>query len=519
MIRTDRLQKNLVQFRKRLEGEPALRFVEDLVRDHPQVRIYLVGGMVRDAASGRADRKDFDVVVSRVPAHRLEAFLAARGRVSLVGKTFGVFKFSPKGVDLRDQIDVALPRREHSVAPGGYRDFEIQSNADLPIEEDLSRRDFTVNAMAWDWKRSQLIDPFGGLEDLRLKQIRAVGDPGERFREDSSRILRALRFACQLGFDIESPTWNAVRELMPQINDRRVDRPSDRVVPYEVIAGEILRTFVFDPAKAFDLYDQSRAFEQLMPEVLEMKGCPQPEMYHTEGDVWTHARMALSCLKSDAFREQFGSGPVEAELVMAVLFHDLGKPYTVQTPEKDGVDRIRFDKHDAVGADLAKKICTRLKLSSPPSDEPLHVDPDNVWWLVKNHLLGIRSDVDRMKNSTLEKYFLKDVQMGQRLLKLIFADGMATISPGGKPTVTDFFKIVDRVEKLKKLRLEREPFRPLLNGHEIMEAFDLEPGPRIGELLDMLREEQLAGRIQSREAALQFLKGYACIKMMGDERK
>ena len=500
----------MARFQDWVISEPAVAFIRELIGTFPESEVHFVGGMVRDAALGLNDHKDFDVVVGRVSANRLERFLAARGKVSLVGKTFGVFKFSPRGIDLKSQIDVALPRREHSLIPGGYRDFTVQSDASLPIEEDLSRRDFTVNAMAWDWKRSELIDPFGGLQDLRMKHIRAVGGPMERFREDYSRILRALRLACQLGFDIEVRTWESVKELMPHINDRRIERPWGRVVPHEVIAREFLRAFVCDPTRAFDLYDRSGGFTQLMPEVEEMKACPQPEMYHAEGDVWEHTRLALASLTSDAFHRQFGPRPLEAELVTAVLLHDVGKPHTMKTPDRDGVDRIRFDQHDAVGAGLAKKICTRLKLSSAPGDDPLHVDSDNVWWLVKNHLLGIRSDVDEMKNSTVEKYFLKDAHLGERLLRLIYADGMATVSPDGEPTVSNFFRIVDRVERLRRLRAEREAFTPLVNGHDIMQAFGLKPGPRVGELLELLREQQLTGRIRSRDKAFDFLRKHIC---------
>jgi tRNA nucleotidyltransferase/poly(A) polymerase len=500
-------QVNLARFHERIRQEQAVAFLDGLLHAFPESKVYFVGGMVRDAALGKADRKDFDMVIGGVPAGQLEAFLSPRGKVGYFGKTFGVFKFVPRGIGIKGPIDIALPRKEHSLAPGGYRDFEIQSNPNLPIEEDLSRRDFTINAMAWDLRVSRLIDPFGGLDDLESRQLRAVGDPMSRFDEDYSRVLRALRFACQLGFGIETLTWNAVMECMPHMNDLRVNNSSERLVPFEVIAKELLKAFVCDPPRAFDLYEQSGGFEQLMPEVLEMRGCPQPGQYHAEGDVWRHTRMALESLQSKAFQEQFDSPSLEAELVLTVLLHDIGKPRTIRTPENNGTDRIRFDQHDTLGAGLAKTICTRLKLSSPPGDDPLHVDPDNVWWLVKSHLIGIRSDLDQMKNRTVEKYFLLDQQLGRKLLMLIFSDGMATLSPDGQPTVSNYHRLVQRVEALKKLRAEQTFLRPLLNGHEIMEAFDLQPGPKIGQLLDLLREEQLAGRIESRKDALEFLKG------------
>jgi poly(A) polymerase len=205
-------------------------------------------------------------------------------------------------------------------------------------------------------------------------------------------------------------------------------------------------------------------------------------------------------------RDEFEAEPLSAELVMAVLFHDIGKPFTIKTPEADGVDRIRFDQHDTLGAELAKRISIRLKLSSPPSDDPLHVDPEKIWWLIRSHLIGIRSDIENMKNRTMEKYFLLDERLGQLLMMLIFADGTATLSPEGKGTTSNYFKIVERVEELKKIRSEKIFFRPLLNGNEIMTLFDLKPGPHIGRLAGLLREEQLSKRIQTREEAIDFLR-------------
>lgn len=500
------IQKNLIPFQARLKNEPTLFFLDRLAAKYPLARIHLVGGIVRDGLMGRLESRDYDVVVGGMTPSQLERFLSGEGKVVLAGKSFGVFKFTPKGADPRLQIDVALPRREHSTYPGGYRDFEVQSDAALPIEEDLSRRDFAVNAMAWDWKASQLLDPFDGLGDIQSRRIRAVGEPAERFGEDYSRMLRALRFSCQLGYDIEPRTWSAVQENMSHINDMRGDRPSERVVPHEVMAKELLKAFRMDAVKAFDLYEESGGFFQLIPELLKMKGCPQPEIYHSEGDVWRHTRMALGALTSEEFRRQLGDEPPDAELVMAVLFHDIGKPFTIKTPQANGVDRIRFDQHDTLGAAMARKICVNLRLSSQPGDDPLHVDAENIWWLVKNHLLGIRGDIENMKNRTIEKYFLLDEMLGMKLLRLIFCDGSATISPEGKPTISNFLRIADRVRELKAIRAEKIYFRPLVNGHDIMRLFGLKPGRPIGELLELLREEQLSGRVQTRREAIDFVK-------------
>ena len=195
-------------------NDPLLSFVEPFLEAHPTAHLYVVGGAVRDALRGVA-LKDFDLVVSGLEPERLEIWLQAHGTVSFVGKRFGVWKFSPHHDPNNPQIDIALPRKDLSIGEeGGYRQFLVESDPFLPIEKDLARRDFTVNAMAYDWRTNQLIDPFDGQADLRARIIRCVGKPWERFQEDSSRILRALRFACVLRSTIEPQTWDSLRELV-----------------------------------------------------------------------------------------------------------------------------------------------------------------------------------------------------------------------------------------------------------------------------------------------------------------
>jgi tRNA nucleotidyltransferase (CCA-adding enzyme) len=199
---------------------PELGFLRALATRFPQAQVYLVGGAVRDAMLGR-ETKDLDFVVRGVPGDALERFLGG-GRVHYVGKTFGVYKFVPNGWDPAEAIDVALPRTEHSeTLSGAYREFAVQSDPTLRVEDDLGRRDFTVNAMALDVLTGDLIDPYDGKGDLCKRRLRAVGDPDLRFAEDYSRMLRGLRLACQLTFDWEPGTWASLCRLMPQINAAR----------------------------------------------------------------------------------------------------------------------------------------------------------------------------------------------------------------------------------------------------------------------------------------------------------
>ncbi len=513
-----------------LETHPELTFVQKLLQRFPEAELYLVGGAVRDAALGRTQNKDYDFVVRQVAPEALQEFLGTLGHVNLVGKTFGVFKFVPHHNNPYhphhpspiEPIDIALPRRESPVArTGAYRDFAVYADPFVPIEDDLSRRDFTINAMAirlsLDGRgpakgggEGALIDPFGGMNDIESKTIRAVGNAHERFCEDYGRMLRAIRFACQLNFTIEKATWEALRELAPHINDGVPSEslqslPSSPsfpyVVPRETIGKELVKAFTHNPVHALDLCDASGLLQELMPEVLTMKNCPQPAEYHTEGDVFVHTRMALEALQGDMFKKEFISNPtINATLVIATLLHDVGKPSTLKTPELHGVDRIRCDGHDTAGATMSRAITERLKMSQYPKDSPLHVDPDNVSWLVQHHLIDAMAHV--MRPGTVEKYFFKDPAMGDNLCKLIFADGSASIMPNGTKGLEGYYRMKERIQALEALHASKQGLpNPLLSGEEIMEVLGIPAGPQIGKALEALREAQLEGNVKTKNEA------------------
>lgn len=479
-------------FNEIIKTEKPLGFIFKLLKAYPRAEVFLVGGMVRDLILGRPSI-DYDFVVRNLELKKLEDFLKKAGRVNLVGKNFGVLKFRPKGSRL-EAIDLALPRTEFALGTGGYHDFKVQSDHKLPIQEDLSRRDFTINAMAWDLKKRKLIDPFGGQGDLKRGLIKAVGLPEERFKEDYSRILRALRLMVQLDFKIEIKTWGAVKKLIGCLNDK--------VVPRETIAKEFLKSLEESPLKTFDFYEQSGAFKVLMPEILAMKKVVQPEEFHTEGDVFIHTKMALATLDSKWFK-QFFPTKNSLEAVLAILFHDIGKPGTFTAPASPKEGRVRFNNHNVVGAEIARDICDRLKLSSYEG----RVNTERVFWLVKNHLILMAGKIVEMRATTIEKYFFNDKFSGEDLLRLSLADVLATIPPSGQPNLTNFNLILARIKELTKVGpKKKELAKPLLNGHEIMKKFKLKSGPKIGELTKALREEQLSGRLKDKQGAFKFLK-------------
>ncbi|MDP2685301.1 MAG: CCA tRNA nucleotidyltransferase [bacterium] len=474
-----------------LKRKKELLFISQLQKQFPKAEIFLVGGIVRDTLLGLPS-KDYDFVIRNIPTGKLLTFLKTQGWVDLVGKKFGVLKFTPRGSKL--QIDIALPRTEHAFNTGGYKDFDVQSDYKLPIEDDLARRDFTINALAYNWQNNKIIDLYKGLDDLKKKRIKTVGLAEDRFKEDYSRTLRAIRFACQLDFVIENKTWTAIKKLTPKINTKI---KGDFVVPRETIAKEMVKAFVNNPAKAFMLYDKSGLAKQLMPELLKMKKCPQPKNFHSEGDVWQHTLMCLENLQSKKFQKRFDNSPLTAELVLATIFHDLGKPYTIKK-----VDRLRFNNHDTKSAELSTEILNRLKISNA------EVDIDKVNWLCRKHMITTHTKKSPMKNITLEKYFFNKATPGFDLLRLTFADVMATVPQKTKrPDFKDFNSIVKQIDRLRKTASQKQSLpKVIINGHEIMKYFKLKSGPAIGKLLNALREEQLKGKIKTKQQAYAWLK-------------
>jgi len=339
-------------------------------------------------------------------------------------------------------------------------------------------------------------------------------------------MLRALRFICQLNaiesktdkdWQIEKNTWLALKENIKNLNKikRKIELKKNgnlsfpkikekRVVPEETIAKEFLKSFKENPIQAMDLYDKSGAFKEIMPELLKMKGCPQPKNFHYEGDVWEHTKIALKKLFSKDFKKEFNNEPASLELILATLFHDIGKPYTIQTPEKDGTDRIRFNEHDRVGAKKAKEIGKRLKLSSPPN---IGVDIDDICWLIKEHMILVRGDIKKMRNSTIEKYFFNPDKPSKDLLKISFADVSATIPKSGKPNFTEYEQMKKRIKELKEMGKNKKdlPDR-LINGHDVIKALDIKAGPKVGEVLRQVREKQLQGELKTKQEALEFIK-------------
>ena len=356
-----------------LREHQSLSWIQPFLFDHKEAKLFLVGGAVRDACLKR-QTKDFDFVLSGLNKDAIEKWFGAHGEVDFTGKTFGVYKFIPAVVSSRfpiEPIDIALPRTESSLpdSQGGYREFAIEARMDLPIEMDLGRRDFTVNAMAYDIGAGKLIDPFHGLRDIKAKVIRAVGVPTERFQEDLTRLLRAIRFSCSLGFHIEENTWNAIHDSAARINYLKTD--DSWIVPREAVGREFLKSFLHDPACTLIKYDVSGLFALL---------------FH-EFDL-TRA----TALTSDAA----GLTP----RLLVALFLSAADPIEAQRR----ADEYRFYQF--------------------PKDGRWHIDLEEVMWLLRSaHALDVIEDPLAIPGSLFERIFLG--AKGEELLALMHLTGSA----------------------------------------------------------------------------------------------
>ena len=409
---------------------------------------YLVGGCVRDLLVG-AQPKDFDVATDARPERIMELF----PKSGQVGAHFGV-------VLVRDgfaQVEVATFRSDHDYADG-RRPASVHFESGP--RQDVLRRDFTINGLMMEADTGKVLDYVGGRADLERRVVRAIGDPDARFREDHLRLLRAVRLAARLGFEIDSTTFEAIgrhHALILKVSAERVREELTRIL----IAGGARR--------GFDLLDASGMLADLLPEVAAMKGVEQPPEFHPEGDVWTHTLLLLEHLDHPS-----------ATLAWGALLHDVGKPATFRVAE-----RIRFDGHVEEGVRLAHGILNRLRFSRD--------DMERVEALVANHMRF--KDAHRMKESTLKR-FLRMPDFGEHL-ELHRLDRLASNRN------LESYELVKR--KLEELPEEQLKPAPLVTGADLI-AEGYEPGPRFAEMLAAVEDAQLEGRVGSREEALAMVR-------------
>lgn len=407
------------------------------------------GGSVRDRLLG-LKAQDYDVATDAVPERVMELF----PQHTAVGAKFGVVL-----VHMEDgaSVEVATFRTDKSYRDGRHPD---QVEYARTPQEDVARRDFTVNGLLERPETGEVLDYVGGRADLVARVIRAIGEPERRFREDHLRMLRGVRFAARLGFDLETETMRAMRRLAGEIGG----------ISRERVRDELLKMLTEGHARrAFELLETTGLLQEVLPEVAAMRGVEQPREYHPEGDVWTHTLLLLEYF--DAL-----PAPRAPELGLAVLLHDVGKPKTFRRAP----DRIRFDSHAAVGAKMTEAICGRLRVSAS--------ETARVVAMVADHMKF--KDLPQMRMST-RKRFLRQPGFEQDLE----LHRMDCLSSHGDLSLYEY-------ARQELARTPAEQLRPprLLTGADLI-AMGYAPGPRFREILEAVEDAQLEGLIANGEAA------------------
>lgn len=412
--------------------------------------VYKVGGPVRDRLLGTVTGKDTDYLVRLIPIERLQWLLQRHGHVNLVGKSFGVIKFTPIVGEGQEAVtyDIALPRTESSTGVA-HTDFHVDFDPQVPVERDLLRRDFTINAMAENCATGAVVDPAGGQADLMARCLRMVF-PGA-FQDDPLRILRGAQFLARFEMTLDPATREAMREAVPLVATVSMERVAEELTK--------LITLSTRPSQGFKLLQELGALKIILPELEETVGVDQPGGYHAF-PVFEH-----SLYTADA-------APADLRLRWAALLHDINKP---QCKQVDG-SKATFYAHEKMGSRTARRVLRRLRYPNELADE--------VSLLVDRHMFT---------TSVTDKGLRRLIrwlgpQMIYDLLNLRRADVVAQ-GMGGKTDDVDELeqRITDEINK-------RPPFglKDLaINGRDLMSELNLPPGPKIGEILSCLLEQVL----------------------------
>ena len=411
---------------------------------------YYVGGCVRDRLLGR-DIQDWDVATS-APSAKVRSLFE---RSEEVGAAFGVVLVHAADAT----VEVATFRKDFD-CQDGRRPKRVTFTS--LVEEDVRRRDFTINGLLYDPIGNKVLDLVEGREDIARKLVRAIGNPLERFAEDHLRMLRAVRFAARLGFEIEAATLAAIRNSAPAIVRITAER----------IRDELTRTLTEGGARrGLELLDQTGLLAEILPEVATLKGVEQSPEHHPEGDVWTHTLLLLENLPAMA----------SVTLAMGALLHDIGKPATFER----GPDRIRFYGHVEAGVEIGEKICRRLRFSNRETEQ--------ISALIGNHMRFMH--LQQIRTSKLKK-FLRRPDFAEHL-ELHRLDCTAS---HGKLDNYEFAR-----QALETFGEEGLRPAPLVSGRSLIKN-GFQAGPSFSKIIEAAEAAQLEGTFETQEAGLEWVR-------------
>jgi tRNA nucleotidyltransferase (CCA-adding enzyme) len=432
---------------------------------------YVVGGAVRDGLLGYPV-KDYDVEVFGLPHERLEALLAAHGRVDAVGQAFRVYKLS--GVEgVTGALDVALPRRDSKVGPG-HRGIAAEGDPALPVEDAARRRDFTMNAMLLDPSTGEILDPRGGRSDLEARVLRAVD--AETFAEDPLRALRAVQFAARYELEVD-PATAALCAAMPLAE-----------LPAERVFGEVEKLLLRarTPSRGLVLLKAWGMLPVIAPELLPLEATPQDPAWHPEGDVWVHTLQVVdeaAALLADLAEDR----PRQLVVMLGALCHDLGKPQT--TRFEDG--RLRSRGHEEAGLPPARALLDRWNVHTLLGYDVRA----QVLAMVAHHLKPgqLYDERERVGDGAIRRLAAKcEADLLYRVAK---ADCLGRRPGAFAPVAMEWFR-----ERVRALDVAVRPPEPILRGRDVL-ALGVEPGPEVGRVVRAVYEKQLDGAVATLEEA------------------
>jgi tRNA nucleotidyltransferase (CCA-adding enzyme) len=443
-------------------------------------RCLLVGGAVRDALLA-LPVKDFDFEVYGISYEALAEFLSRHGRVDLVGRSFGVVKFTAPN---EDTCDFAIPRRESKIGRH-HRDFHAEFDPSITPQEAAARRDFTINAMAYDPATGEILDFFGGQSDLHGKILRATSNA---FAEDPLRVLRGMQFACRFDLELDESTAAQSRAIAGEYGTLAKERVAEEFTKWATKSTRPGRIAEYLAATGWIVH---------FPEIAVMYGVPQDPEWHPEGDVCVHTMHVLNAAAQIAERDGI-TGDDRAVLLFSALAHDFGKPATTEQRDRDGRMRWTSWGHEPLGGPIARQFLSRIGIKSTIIEQ---VVP-----LVENHLAhrsialtaetvitprAIRRLAIRLAPASIEQ-----------LACLIEAD--ASGRPPKIPRMPE-----EAVRMLAAARAEsvaHKPQPPLILGRHVLPYFDNRPGVHIGEVTNAAYEAQADGKFSTEEEGLRWLE-------------
>jgi poly(A) polymerase len=437
-------------------------------------QLALVGGPVRDVFRGERP-SDLDLTTDATPDQILAVVDGWADATWTVGIAFGTVGLR-KGSSV---FEITTYRSEQYRATSRKPDVRYGRS----LEEDLGRRDFTVNAMAARLPGYELVDPFGGLDALQDKVLRTPGRPEDSFDDDPLRILRAARFAAKLGFTVAAEVRAAMTEQAPRL----------RIVSAERIAGELAKLMLTsDPALGIDLLVQTGVADQVLPEVSLLR--MEADEHHRHKDVYQHSLTVLR--QAIELEPRYGLQP-DLTVRLAALLHDIGKPGTRELLP-DG--RVAFHHHEVVGAKLARKRLTALRF---PNDLVRDVSE-----LVKLHLRFHGYGEGEWTDSAVRRYVRDAGPLLTRLHVLTRADCTTRNLAKAQRLARAYDGLEQRIAELSEQE-ELGKIRPELDGNDIMRILGLTPGPLVGDAYDHMMELRMARGLIGRDQATQALLDWA----------